>query len=124
MNSKKLFVSLFAITFVATGCASKVGDRQGWSQDWTLHGDVKSVTLTRYNMYENVGEEASVITYDFNERGDVVKESGQDNGFPMIWENTYKYDSHGNRIKTAYYGENSKPYHQTEIRIVYSDNIF
>lgn len=101
MNSKNLFVSLFAIAFVATGCASKVGDRQGWSQDWTLHGDVKSVTLTRYNMYDNVGEEASVITYDFNERGDVVKESGRDNGFPMIWENTYKYDSHGNMIESV-----------------------
>jgi hypothetical protein len=71
-------------------------------------------------MYDNVGEEASVITYDFNERGDVVKESGSDNGFPMIWENTYKYDSHGNMIESVQ--ENSYSCSKIQNLYVYDSN--
>lgn len=107
MNCKKYFLSLFAITAIATSCASEeTAEHKGWSQDWTLYGDVESVTLTRYDMHEKFGkpvrgEVCSVITYDFNEQGDVIKESGQDNGFPMIWKNTYKYDSNGNMIESV-----------------------
>ena len=120
---KRLF-SLLTIVLLAAGCSSteekstdnkesasvkrpEVEVRHGWSdKNPQLHGDVKSVAITEYELHDNFGEivRGDIIgrnTYHFNEAGDVTMNIGSN--LWNSWEYKYTYDDEGNVIERLSY---------------------
>ena len=88
---------LLAATLMATLTASAqtAPERHGWLKDFSLYGDVESITIMHYNISNGIAAEKaySRTTYRFNDNGHVSEILYDDT---PTFNYTYKFDKRGN----------------------------
>ena len=109
---KRLFllvaVSLVALCSSIATTKAQAPERQGWDEDFSLYGNVESVTITQYELQDKFGE---VIRgdvedknkYCFNNVGDVIEYAYYNSDGSLYSKYISKYDSSGNKIEYARY---------------------
>lgn len=115
---KRIFL-LLTFALVAAGCSfsskPKAPERQGgWDDENPLYGDVDSVIIISYDLYQQFGINVprhveNLEIFRFNNAGDVVESleyrwlSNYHTSFSA--RETYEYDSDGNMTKRHRYGK-------------------
>ncbi|MBQ6612581.1 MAG: hypothetical protein IIX19_02560, partial [Alistipes sp.] len=93
---KRLFLLMAVILATAlTATAQTAPKRHGWEENFSLYGDVESITIISYNISNGIAAEKAYHskTYRFNDNGHVSEILYNDT---PTFNYTYKFDKRGN----------------------------
>ena len=123
---KRLFLLMAVILATAlTATAQTAPKRHGWSEEFSLYGDVESVEIITYELEEHDGElfynePKNTEVYEFNMAGDVVKSVCYSNDGNVIYQTLYDYNSIKKCSAITKYDSRNKP--TSKCKYLYDSN--